>query len=171
MRSNTRVLIVAVNRIELSSFVGYNHLIIKLWKESQRVKQSSWLHLLIKDVNYIIMIRIQVLRILPGTYDLSMCGSCKNMWRHLSFWARGWPATLLMNISSPLRRSSMKSSSKSPSSPRNGICLFHALPGSGGTTILLSLSNSFRNHSKSEYRRLTLDSFNLKIGRLDCKTS
>lgn len=91
------------------------------------------------------------------------------MCKQRSFCANGCPATLLMNCSSPFRRSSMKSSSNRPSSPRNGICRFQALPGSGGTTILLSRSSSLRNHSKSEYRRRTLDSFNLKIGKFDCE--
>lgn len=35
----------------------------------------------------------------------------------------------------PFLRSSMNSSSKMPSSPLNGSCLFKALPGKGGTTI------------------------------------
>uniref|UniRef100_A0A0E9PIC8 Uncharacterized protein n=1 Tax=Anguilla anguilla TaxID=7936 RepID=A0A0E9PIC8_ANGAN len=42
---------------------------------------------------------------------------------------------LLMNCSKPTRRSSMKDSSKMPSSPRKGSCLFSAFPGRGGTTI------------------------------------
>lgn len=42
---------------------------------------------------------------------------------------------LLMNCSRPARRSSMKESSKRPSSLRNGSCLFRALPGRDGTTI------------------------------------
>lgn len=42
---------------------------------------------------------------------------------------------LLMNCSKPTRRSSMKESSKRPSSWRNGSCLFSALPGRDGTTI------------------------------------
>lgn len=42
---------------------------------------------------------------------------------------------LLMNSSRPFRRSSMKDSSKRPSSGRNGSCLFRALPGRAGTTI------------------------------------
>lgn len=42
---------------------------------------------------------------------------------------------LLMNCSSPIRRSSMKVSSKMPSSGRNGSSLFRALPGRFGTTI------------------------------------
>lgn len=40
-----------------------------------------------------------------------------------------------MNCSRPIRRSSMKDSSKRPSSERNGNCLFRALPGRDGTTI------------------------------------
>lgn len=40
-----------------------------------------------------------------------------------------------MNCSRPTRRCSMKFSSNSPSSPRNGNCLFRAFPGRGGTTI------------------------------------
>lgn len=64
-----------------------------------------------------------------------MVGSCKNIWRHRSFCASGWPAILLIKLSSPFRRSSMKFSSNKPSSPRNGICRFQALPGNGGTTI------------------------------------
>lgn len=42
---------------------------------------------------------------------------------------------LLINCSRPRRRSSMKDSSKRPSSGRNGSCLFRALPGRAGTTI------------------------------------
>lgn len=64
-----------------------------------------------------------------------MFGSCKNMCRHRSFWASGWPAILLMKPSRPWRLSSMNCSSNRPSSPRNGIWRFHALPGNGGTTI------------------------------------
>lgn len=75
---------------------------------------------------------------------------------------------MLINCSSPCLRSSMKDSSKMPSSPRNGSCRFKAFPGSGGTTILLSRSSSFFSHSKSLYRLLTHDSFNLKIGRFVC---
>lgn len=37
------------------------------------------------------------------------------------------------------------------------------------TLTLLSRSNSFFSHSKSLYRRLTQDSFSLKIGRFVCK--
>lgn len=64
-----------------------------------------------------------------------MMFSCRNMCRQRSFCASGCPAILLMNASRPFRRSSMKFSSKSPSSPRKGICRFQALPGRGGTTI------------------------------------
>lgn len=39
------------------------------------------------------------------------------------------------------------------------------LPGSGGTTILLSRSNSLLSHSKSLYLLLTLESLSLKTGR------
>lgn len=131
-----------------------------------------------------------------------------------------------MNCSKPCLLSSMKDSSKMPSSPRKGSWRFKALPGSGGTTIwkqrecltgeqnlnpsraqldwwkksisvadgrkficinfvvkfrsytewilsfaltLLSRSNSFFSHSKSLYRRLTQDSFSLKMGRFVCK--
>jgi len=42
---------------------------------------------------------------------------------------------LFIKTSRPFRRSSINSSSNIPSSFRNGICLFHALPGKGGTTI------------------------------------
>lgn len=73
---------------------------------------------------------------------------------------------LLINISSPFLLSSIKSSSNIPSSPLNGIWRFHALPGKGGTTILLSRSNSFLSHSKSLYLRLTLDSLTLNTGKL-----
>lgn len=41
----------------------------------------------------------------------------------------------LENYKLPFLRSSMNSSSKMPSSPRKGSCLFRALPGKGGTTI------------------------------------
>lgn len=64
-----------------------------------------------------------------------MCCSCRNICKHRSFCANGCPAILFMKPSSPLRRSSMNESSKSPSSPRNGNCRFHALPGRAGTTI------------------------------------
>jgi len=47
----------------------------------------------------------------------------------------GHQAYLLINCSSPCLRSSMKDSSKMPSSPRKGSCRFKAFPGSGGTTI------------------------------------
>lgn len=57
------------------------------------------------------------------------------MCRHRSFCASGCPAILLINPSSPFRRSSMNASSNRPSSPRNGNCRFHALPGRDGTTI------------------------------------
>ena len=42
---------------------------------------------------------------------------------------------LFMNVSRPLRLSSMNSSSKMPSSFLNGSCLCHALLGNSGTTI------------------------------------
>lgn len=64
-----------------------------------------------------------------------MVGSCRNMCKQRSFWANGWPAILFTNCSKPFRRSSMKFSSKIPSSPRNGIWRFQAFPGNGGTTI------------------------------------
>ena len=48
---------------------------------------------------------------------------------------------LLMNCSRPDRRSSMKTSSKRPSSARNGNCLFRALPGRDGTTIWRRTNN------------------------------
>lgn len=73
-----------------------------------------------------------------------------------------------MKTSRPFLLSSMKSSSNIPSSFRNGNCLFQAFPGNGGTTILLSRSNSFRNHSKSLYLRLTLDSLTLNTGKFVC---
>ena len=108
----------------------------------------------------------------------------RNMWRQRSFCASGCPAILLMNPSRPARRSSMKSSSNipakkdvkltsgwwnySPSSPLNGSWRLMALLGNAGTTILLSLSNSFLSHSKSENRRLTLDSFTRNTGRFVC---
>lgn len=44
-------------------------------------------------------------------------------------------AYLLINCSRPCLLSSMKDSSKIPSSPRKGSCRFKAFPGSGGTTI------------------------------------
>ena len=47
---------------------------------------------------------------------------------------------LLMNPSKPDRLSSMKSSSKIPSSLRNSICFLRALLGSGGTTILRKMN-------------------------------
>lgn len=53
-------------------------------------------------------------------------------------------AYLLTNCSRPCLRSSMKSSSNIPSSPRNGSCRFRALPGRGGTTIWRNWSNNVR---------------------------
>lgn len=47
----------------------------------------------------------------------------------------GHQTYLLINCSRPCLRSSMKDSSKMPSSPRKGSCRFKAFPGSGGTTI------------------------------------
>ena len=66
--------------------------------------------------------------------------------------AKGTPrnlAYLLINCSRPCLLSSIKDSSKIPSSPRKGSCRFKAFPGSGGTTILLSRCSSFFSHSKS----------------------
>ena len=50
---------------------------------------------------------------------------------------------LFTKISNPFLLSSMKSSSNIPSSPLNGICRFHALPGKGGTTICNKHLNQF----------------------------
>lgn len=51
-------------------------------------------------------------------------------------------AYLLINCSRPCLLSSMKDSSKIPSSPRKGSCRFKAFPGSGGTTICRQMQNS-----------------------------
>lgn len=50
-------------------------------------------------------------------------------------------AYLLINCSRPCLLSSMKDSSKIPSSPRKGSCRFKAFPGSGGTTICRQTQN------------------------------
>lgn len=52
-------------------------------------------------------------------------------------------AYLLTKASKPFLRSSIKSSSKIPSSPRNGIWRFQAFPGNGGTTIYKFVANIF----------------------------
>ncbi len=57
---------------------------------------------------------------------------------------------LLMNCSRPNRRSSMKDSSKRPSSPRNGNCLLKALPGRDGTTIW-RCQGKIRNKNHKKY--------------------
>lgn len=68
------------------------------------------------------------------------CGTVRQTWtsyvRHRQpSHGPGEHTDLLMNCSRPARRSSMKESSKRPSSLRNGSCLFRALPGRDGTTI------------------------------------
>lgn len=58
--------------------------------------------------------------------------------------AKGIPrnlAYLLINCSRPCLLSSIKDSSKIPSSPRKGSCRFKAFPGSGGTTICRQTQN------------------------------
>lgn len=44
-------------------------------------------------------------------------------------------------------------------------CQLYHLPGKGGTTILLSRSNSLLSHSKSLYLLRTLESLSLNTGR------
>lgn len=55
---------------------------------------------------------------------------------------------LLTKTSKPFLRSSIKSSSNIPSSPRKGIWRFHAFPGKGGTTIYNFIKkNKIRNNN------------------------
>lgn len=110
---------------------------------------SSGVFLLFSWFFFYCLVTDHELRILPGTYALSITGSCKNICRQRSFCANGWPATLLINCSKPFLRSSIKSSSKMPSSLRNGSWRFQAFPGNCGTTIFESRSSSERSHSKS----------------------
>lgn len=65
----------------------------------------------------------------------SQPSSTSSSWENKQAASPGHQAYLLINCSNPCLRSSMKDSSKMPSSPRNGSCRFKAFPGSGGTTI------------------------------------
>lgn len=72
--------------------------------------------------------------VFPGHHIAVTCTFSPNLllsldggYQHLSY--------LFMNCSKPCLLSSMKDSSKMPSSPRKGSWRFNALPGSGGTTI------------------------------------
>ena len=46
------------------------------------------------DERYLLFHHQLILRTFPGTYDRSNTGSCKNMCRHRSFCASGWPEIL-----------------------------------------------------------------------------
>lgn len=59
-------------------------------------------------------------------------------------------AYLLINCSRPCLLSSMKDSSKIPSSPRKGSCRFKAFPGSGGTTICSQIAAQLERARKKK---------------------
>lgn len=113
---------------------------------------------------------------MPGTYfSISIVVSWRKTCNERSFCANGCPATLnkskifrnkwenrfrhlLINCSKARRRSSIKSSSKIPSSRRRnaGTCLLKAFDGKVGTTILKKKNFTNKNSLKKSKSNFTI---------------